>query len=400
MRYLTIVSLVFCLLAPSLRAAESLALYVAEVEVPSQAAEARADGMRQAMAEVLLRVSGDSRVHEDAALAEAMQQPARYVQQYRYRSEALPQPPAPGMADAAKQERLLLSVSFDSRSIDALLRQSGFNVWGSARPSTLIWLVVEDGGKRVLVGANDKGLVRGLIETEATRRALPVKLPLLDQTDLGQVRPVDVWGEFLDTIRSASQRYAPQALLVGSLYPVSAGRWEARWTLDYRGELTRWQSASGEVAPLLAGAIDRVTGQLAASFTQGLLGGNAELRMRVEGVGNLKAYRRVVDYLSGISGVKQVVVETLTPTAVTLRISAEGGPESVLRVIALGKTLARLEQPQTPQANGTLPRTRVSLMGGSERAAGTPASADAPAAKDAAVVVEPPQPELHYRLIP
>jgi len=398
MRYLTIVSLVFCLLSPSLRAAESLALYVAEVEVPNQAAEARADGMRQAMAEVLLRVSGDSRVHEDATLAEAMQQPARYVQQYRYRSEALP--PAAGKADAAKRERLLLSVSFGPRSIDALLRQSGFNVWGSARPSTLIWLVVEDGGKRVLVGANDKGLVRGLIETEATRRALPVKLPLLDQTDLGRVRPVDVWGEFLDTIRSASQRYAPQALLIGSLYPVSAGRWEARWTLDYRGELTRWQSASGEVAPLLAGAIDRVTGQLAASFTQGLLGGNAEMRMRVEGVSNLKAYRRVVDYLSGVSGVKQVVVETLTPTAVTLRISAEGSPESVLRVIALGKTLARLEQPQTPQANGTMPRTRVSLMGGSEREAGTPASADAPAAEDAAMVVEPPQPELHYRLIP
>jgi hypothetical protein len=368
---------------------------VAEIEVPNQEAGARAEGMRKAMAEVLLKVSGDSRVRDDASLTEALQQPARYVQQYSYRSET-----SADMADAVKKEHLWLSVRFDRQSIDELLRQSGLNVWGNARPLTLIWLGVEDGGKRVLVGANDKGLVRDIVETEAARRALPVKLPLLDQTDLDRVRTVDVWGEFIDTIKAASQRYSPQAVLVGRLYPLSARRWEARWSLDYNGELVRWQSESGEVAPLLAEAIDRVTDQLASRFNRGLLGGNGEMRMRVDGVKSLKDYRRVVDYLSGVRGVKQVVAEALTPTSATLRITAEGGMESVLQVIALGKTIDRVEPSQSRQSTGTMPLKRVPLMRGSDREEETSASDAALAADDTRGVAKPPEPELVYRLLP
>ena len=390
MRYLTIFSLFFCLFSFPLQAAEYKGLYLAEVEVPNQDAEARTEGMRQAMAAVLLKVSGASRVSEDASLAEAMQQPARYVQQYRYRSEAIPpEKHTPAEAGGQQENRLLLSVRFDQRSIDDLLRQSGFNVWGDARPSTLIWLGVEDGGKRVLVGANDSGLVREIIDSEAARRALPVKLPLLDLTDRGKVRQADVWGEFLETIKEASKRYAPQAILVGRLYPVSGSRWEVRWTLDYRGEVTRWQSQSEEVNPLIAEAIDQVTDRLALHFAQSFVTGSGEMLIRVEGVQNLKDYRRVIDYLAGVHGVKRVVAETMTPTAVRLRISAEGGMDTVLQVIALGDTLVKVEQPQSTALSETLLLNQE--PSGGEQAMDT---------ADTKRVAEPPQPEQVYRLIP
>jgi hypothetical protein len=399
MRYLTIFSLFFCLLSLPTHAAESRGLYRAEVEVADQGAESRLEGMRQAMAAVLLKVSGNSRVAEDATLAEAMKQPARYVQQYRYRREPLPPqeqetlPPT----EEAKQERLLISVRFDQRSIDELLQRSGFNVWGDARPSTLIWLGVEDGGKRVLVGANDKGLVRELIETEAVRRALPVKLPLLDLTDQGKVRTVDVWGEFLDPIREASRRYTSQAILVGRLYPVSSRSWEVHWALDYRGELIRWQSQGDQVAPLITEAVDRVTDHLAMRFAQGSLDGSGEVRMRVEGVQNLHDYRRVVDYLSEVHGVKQVVVELLTPDSVDLRITAEGGIDTVLQIIALGNTLEKVELPPAAMP----PLKPVPLMGTADQGEGKPSpDAQTVAAADATTVAEPPQPELRYRLLP
>ena len=388
MRYLKIFPLLFCLLSLPLHAVESRGLYKAEVEVPDQGAGARSEGMRQAMASVLVKVSGAGRVQDDASLAEAMKQPERYVQQYRYRTDA---------TASQRGNRLLLDVSFDQRSIDDLLRQSGFSVWGDARPTTLIWLGVEDGGNRVLVGDKDRGMVRQLIDGEAERRALPVKLPRLDATDRGKVRTADVWGEFLDTIKGASQRYAAQAILVGRLYPVSSRRWEARWVLDYNGELSHWRSDSGDVASLLAEAIDRVTDNLASHFAQSLVNGSGEMRMRVEGVRNLKDYRRVIDYLSGVHGVKQVVAETMTSSEVLLRITSGGGSDAVLQVIALGNTLAKVKQP----VNETLRLNQVPMQDERDKGVISPSNSDAPmGAARMTKVVEPPKPELVYRLIP
>jgi hypothetical protein len=121
------------------------------------------------------------------------------------------------------------------------------------------------------------------------------------------------------------------------------------------------------------------------------------MRMRVDGVKSLKDYRRVVDYLSGVRGVKQVVAETLTPTSATLRITAEGSMDSVLQVIALGKTIDRVEQPQSRQSTATMPLNGVSLMRESDRE-GEPSAFDG--ADDTRGVARPPQPELVYRLIP
>ena len=401
MRYLTIAALFFCLISPPLQAADYRGLYRAEVEVPDREAEARFEGMRQAMAEVLLKVSGAGAVRENPSLLEAMQQPARFVQQYSYRSEPIPLEEQTTVEDEPPREsRLLLNVRFDQRSIDELLSRTGFNVWGNARPTTLIWLGVEDGGTRVLVGANDSGLVREIIDAEAARRALPVKLPLLDLTDRGKVRPVDVWGEFIDTIKAASQRYAPQAILVGRLYPVSSSRWEVRWSLDYRGELFRWQSQSEEVAPLIAEAIDRVTDQLASHFAQSSLTGSGEMMMRVEGVQNLKDYRRVIDYLSGVHGVSRVVVDTVTPEAIRLRVAAEGGMDTVLQVIALGDTLEKLEQPPVPAPGFSMQLSQEPQPGESAGGAENSAPADETAMGGDSQGMATPQPDLVYRLIP
>lgn len=369
MRYLTIVSLFTCLLILPHHAVAALsALYEAEVEVQDQSTATRTGGMSKAMAAVLLKVSGSGDFAEAAALVDAMQQPARFVQQYSYRSE---------------KNRLFLHVRFDPHGIDDLLRQSGLNVWGDARPSTLIWLGVEDGGKRVLVGAKDRGLVRGIVEREAARRALPVMMPRLDSTDLDKVRTADVWGEFLETIKGASQRYSPHAVLVGRIYPVS-GRWESRWSLDYRGEVMRWQFRSGEVAPLIAEAIDRVTDYMVSHFAQSFVSGSDEVVMRVENVRSLGDYRRVINYLKGTHGVKQVVAETVSPMVVRIRLVAEGGVDSVLRTIAIGKTLTKVSQPASRPLQG-----EESKYSFDDKGQALPESSEITA-----------QPELVYRLIP
>lgn len=406
MRYLTLIPLFLLFIAAPLRAVEYHGLYHAEVEVDDQGAEARAAGMQQAMADVLLKVSGTGRVLEDETLMDAMGSASRYVQQYRYRSEAIPpEEQQPDEAGKVAEERLLLSARFDQRSIDELLRQHGYTVWGDARPTTLIWLGVEQNGNRVLVGANDSGLVRELIDEEAKRRALPVKLPLLDLTDQSKVRAVDIWGDFLDNIEQASQRYAPQAILIGRLYPITASKWEVRWTLEHRGSVQRWQQQSSEIPELISGGIGHTAELLVQSFTQSYASGSGTIMLQVEGIDGLRQYRRVLDYLSGVHGVSSVIADRITPHSVRYRLQAEGGSDAVLQTIALGDVLEKAEPPvpQEPVPMVTLPRDKPAADETGQHLSGENAddTANEPdATTSAAIPPVPQQPVIYYQLIP
>jgi uncharacterized protein len=346
MKYSTIFTLLLSLLISPLCVADSLGLYQDEVIVPDQGEQARSDGMQQAMGDVLLKVTGTEQVLENEWLLTAMSTAGQFVQQYRYRSEAIPpEEQQPDENGQVARERLYLSVRFDTNSIDELLRQHGFTIWGETRPVTLVWLGVEQGGSRVLVGANDSGLVHELIDQEAARRALPVKLPLLDLTDQSAISIADIWGDFLDTIQSASLRYHPQAILVGRIYPVAGKQWGVRWTLLYQGEVFRWLQQSSDVAPLIAEGIGNTAEKLVQRFAESSVTGSDEIMLEISDVKGLSAYSRVMAYLGGLPGVKEVKVNKMMPTALSVMIRTEGGSDAVLQTIALGDVLEAVQPP-------------------------------------------------------
>ncbi|MFO7592772.1 MAG: DUF2066 domain-containing protein [Pseudomonadota bacterium] len=323
------------ILATPLQAIEPRELYQAEVEVPDQGAATRAEGMRQAMAAVLLKVTGTSKVNSSPALAEEMGNVSNYIQQYRYHKA-----PVAGEEDEEDaDERLMLSVRFDRNGIDQLLRRHGITAWGTARPTTLIWLGVEQDNKRELISANDEGAVRKLIQKASKQRALPVKLPFLDLADRSRIRPADIWGGFRDSIEEASARYSPDAILTGRLYQTTSRHWEARWSLTYQGETVHWAKRSSQVPDLIEEGIGHTTEQLVHRFSSSLVSGSGKMHLKVLGIGNLRQYRRVADYLSGVHGVTDVLARRVTPDSVRFSLRTEGGSDAVLQVIALGDVL-------------------------------------------------------------
>ena len=74
-------------------AAETVALYEAEVPVAGQDPQARSQAQRAALGEVLVRVSGNRGAASHPALAPMLEEAARYVQQYRYLEVLLPGEP-------------------------------------------------------------------------------------------------------------------------------------------------------------------------------------------------------------------------------------------------------------------------------------------------------------------
>ncbi|MEN8170210.1 MAG: DUF2066 domain-containing protein [Pseudomonadota bacterium] len=348
MRYLKVLSLCGLLFfwgLPS-QAAQLNGLYEAEVVVANQGRGLRTTAMSEAMAAVLLKVSGSSAVLGEEVIQSAMADAARYVQQYRYRSEAIPS----GKRQVAKNgkpaadSRLLLSVGFDSASIDKLLRRFGFTVWSSARPATLVWLAIEEGSRRVLVGANDQGLVREVLEAEAQRRALPLLLPLLDLTDRSKVRPAEIWGGFLENIETASQRYEAQAILIGKLYS-TGGRWEAHWTLRYQGQEHVWQKRAKGVRAVIASGVGGSSDYLLQHFAKSSYLGVDQLALRIEGVDGMSAFRRVNDYLLSLHGVEAVTLRRVDASSNSFLVQIEGSREAVLQAITMGDVLVKVETP-------------------------------------------------------
>jgi hypothetical protein len=215
-----------------------------------------------------------------------------------------------------------MSVAFDKSRIDQLLQTAGLPQWSAARPLTMVWLAVEQGNQRILVGAGDRGLVKELLTKAAQRRGLPLRLPLLDATDQARVQAGDAWSDFHDSIIQASLRYEAQAVLVGRLGQ-SGGRWQVRWTLYQGGASQRWNQTSDKVE---------------AEVT----GGN-EVHWVVKDVHDMRSHRRVMDYLASLSGVASVQPEQVNSDSVRLRITSSSGAAALQQQLAFDNRLLALD---------------------------------------------------------
>lgn len=313
-------------------------LYETEVAVRDQGTKARHQSMQAALKTVLVRVSGHSVIADEPAVIEALNQPARYVQQYRYHSVEVPA----GKDRATTVSQLMLKVRFNSKSINQLLRSNHLPVWGGARPATLVWLVVEERGGRRIISSNEQGVIRDTMDEQTARRGLPIHFPLLDLQD--RLQPADVWGEFRDAILAASSRYQQEAVLAGRLYWDTAGYWQMYWNLYIGEETLHWETAATDLNEALASGVGKVADALSVRFAQ-VAGeaGQSGLMIEVHDVSDFAAYGRLRDYLQGLDTVAEVQVFEVKVDTVVYTLRLMGSMQNLIRAISLGDTLVALD---------------------------------------------------------
>jgi hypothetical protein len=323
-RHLACLALLLVIVAPPgvVGAVEMTSLYSAEVPLDPNADDPRLTAYRNALAEVLSRVSGSGIVSDPELFDLLFPNPASYVVQFR-----------PGEDDT-------LWVRFDGNAVEDVLRRNGQPVWGSERPLTLVWLAVDWGqGEREIIGADDpersddeartidrNRLLRQRVLDVAERRGLPVAFPLLDTEDLARVTFPDIWGGFDELILDASRRYEANSVLIGRVRADSGQR--NRWTYHFAGEERAW---TGE--PELI--VNLVADMLAAEFA---IGGDATLRsveLSVAGINTVDAYGSVQRILSGLNVVESFTIASVEGDRILYRIEAHGGAERLARALRL-----------------------------------------------------------------
>jgi hypothetical protein len=318
-------------------------LYEAESPVMGQSGEARAEGIQDAFARVLVKVSGDRGLLSNPEIGQLLKRASNYVQEYRYRMLET--------KSGASSDRLLW-VRFDQRAVNRLLRQSGVPVWGVTRPSVLIWLGEERGASRSLVSLERQGGLESVLNRVARDRGLPLLQPLMDVQDRNALPVSDLWGGFESDIRRASQRYLPDVILVGRLSS-QAGEWRGEWSLYLPDKVNRWQTRAGSKQALAAEGVQQTADALALRFApQQVSESSSSLRIRIQGLVRLSDYALVRDYLQSLAMIEQLDLLSAEAETVSFQARIQGGRQVLERGIQLGAVLEPVLNPEPVAVEG------------------------------------------------
>ena len=307
-------------------------LFSAEVPVAGRQTEQRNQAIRAAYAVVLGKVSGYPDIAERPELAGDLGDAPRYVQQFRYRSD--PAQLEAGVPDPAQ----LLRVKFDADAVMRVLREHRLPIWGSTRPAVLVWLGLEQGGRRSLASMEAEPDAWAALQRGAEARGLPLLLPLFDLEDHSQLEAGDLWGDFESRIRAASARYAPDAILVAAASQRGGG-WRLRWILYQDDDKTEWNTA-GDLDQALVAGVERSADVLVARYAPlGAAVSAAALQLRVTGVSDLAGYGRLQAQLEGLDMVKRVRPLLIESETSLFELQLAGSVQALEQALTLGGLL-------------------------------------------------------------
>ncbi len=323
-------------------------LYEASVPVPDQSAAARRVALQQALAAVLVKITGERTAGGVPALANLIQDPNQFLQQYRYEQAPTNGSGAPATyydltrtgAPAIALTGLLLSAKFDSEVLDQAVRAAHEPLWGQERPVTLVWLALQDGSKQSIVSSGSNSAIVQATNSAASQRGVTLIFPNMDAVDQQAIGIPDISNDIASRIQQASQRYKPDAILVGSIYMTTPGQYAARWQLTAGAQSQTWSTPPGDFASVAADGVQTTADHYAQWFAvaANALGMNG-ITVSVSGIGNVAAYAKVLAYLSGLTPVKSAQVTRVDNQTVYFSLDTRGDTSNLQHAVLLGGLL-------------------------------------------------------------
>jgi hypothetical protein len=276
----------------------------------------------EAMRQVAVRVTGS----RDAAVRVMTGKPdaLRYTQRINLHP--------PGYPDGSVQ------VEFGSTLFDRMLTGAGLPIWGRERPATAIWLALPDGaGRLAWQSATDRAAEREAIQRVALARGLPLVWPTMDAADLATAAGLGSGTRSYAQLMSSGERYRADAVLLGVGSRDASGGVTVRWSFAFNDEMSELQASLDDG---IHHAADRCASILAIAP-----GARASVAVRVQGVRDLDAYARALNYLEGVTLVVAggVAVEQLGGDELDLRLTVRGDANALRRTIGLGRRLIEVK---------------------------------------------------------
>lgn len=321
-------------------------LYAGETELVSQGAGERRAAAARALAQVVVKLTGNPQAAANPVVRRALSQAEAYVAGMR------------GAAGGTDQEgntavggvpvyRTRMVFEFDPGRVDALVAGAGLPVWGADRMAPLLWLAIDDGRGARLVNARQVNVVKPLA-SRGLERGLRFALPAGSAVEQAAVQTV--WARNPGPLAPLAARYGIGTQLLGRLYRTGGG-WTADWVL-VRGEaeLSRWSFSDPSPQRALASGADGAADAIARRDAVAVAVGEPVVQLaRLEGLRSEADYVRALGYLQTLPVVREVRVLEAAPDGLSLRLDLAVGAEAFAAFVAAGDTL-QSDPAATPDA--------------------------------------------------
>jgi len=142
-------------------------------------------------------------------------------------------------------------------------------------------------------------------------------------------------------VLQASERYNPQAVLIGRLNRSVSGGWSSRWHLQVGGRPAAWTDSRSDLALLSQQGIDTAADILASQFavSSGGAAGNNRVTIEVRGVNSLADYARINAYLEALTSVTDLQLTQVSGPTLQYSLRLNGSLQDLTRTVSIGSVL-------------------------------------------------------------
>ncbi|WP_249734507.1 DUF2066 domain-containing protein [Bradyrhizobium sp. sGM-13] len=238
-RMLLAVALVWC---ASAMAAAGADLYRAQTVVTGQGEANRIIGFASCLEDVLIKVSGAQKLAGDRRLAVYKSNAKSFVKAFSYRDQFLGKPIRD--EQGTRDRPYDLTVDFEEKKIDDILRALGLKPWVSHRPRLAVFVGMENGPRNFIVTADgaQSDLQRDALLAAADRRGMNIVLPSMAALAKSGLEGAKLETAPSSTLAPLATEQGGELALIGHLvWNDRELGWFTRWRMDWQGRTHRWQ---------------------------------------------------------------------------------------------------------------------------------------------------------------
>jgi hypothetical protein len=347
-------------------------LYSASVPIASQQKQDRLLGFDQALSMVLVKVSGKFNEIMAPDFINTLLPAEPLVQTFSYREnpeyQKFMQSQSLLVVDKALEEHedsdainsmgadvvdeiaptnfpfpYLLDVSFAQSIVEKKMTEHGLPIWGSVRPSVLIWVASEQKGERSIVGTSDQSeLVENLLLL-GDQRGVPLYLPVADLQDVSEIEVDDLWGLFPESVDQASKRYNADAVVMMRVYQSDDGLWSANWSLNLKQTIEVGAQYSSSLPKLLEALVADLAEKLSSHYAVIKIPGEegGVFNLEVDQVNTFADYIDIQQYLTSLPPVASMQMNWVLSGRAGYLITLVGSKNQFFEHVDLGGRLKK-----------------------------------------------------------
>lgn len=303
-------------------------LYEAEISVPAQTEDLKAQAIKDGFLQILVKLSGDPAIAKNPGIIPYLSKADYYVQEFSY------------SATSTASSEYILHIRYDVADVNRLLKRAGVAYWGQTRPLLLVWLAVSKQGRATeIIGNETTGKVLRSMLDQGKQYGLPLIFPMMDVDDMSQVSPDDVTNLELPVLKEAAKRYAPDALLIGKMEQTAQGI-QGEWALVLGNDEWKWSISEKTVNGAVGTLLSQVRQTLSKHYVEKALDVPQRwLNLEVMNITQRDDLTQLIRYLKQLSLVQKVQLSQVSSDVVDIAVLVRGSQDAFMKNASLDQRL-------------------------------------------------------------